>query len=120
MSDEQPVDAEVVDDLTATEATEITRRIRAWVREFPLEDVKRAFFGRIWIALSYDSWQEWCECELNGLQLTHDLRVDITEQLAEAGMSNRAIAPAFGGLGKDCAQRPNCGQVRSSVEAHRH
>ncbi len=38
-------------DLTADEARAITDRIYSWVRDFPMEDVKRAYAGRIWLAM---------------------------------------------------------------------
>lgn len=81
-------------DLTADEAEQITSRIRQWANAFPVEDVVRAFRGRIWVALAYDSWAEWCECELGGLKLPVPQRREIVAELASAGMSNRAIADA--------------------------
>jgi hypothetical protein len=79
-------------DLTPDEAERITSRIRQWANSFPTEDVVRAFRGRIWVALAYDSWSEWCECELGGLKLPVPQRREIVSELAGAGMSNRAIA----------------------------
>lgn len=83
-------------DLTPDEAEAITSRIRRWANSFPVEDVVRAFRGRIWVALAYDSWAEWCECELGGLKLPVPQRREVVSELAGAGMSNRAIADAIG------------------------
>jgi hypothetical protein len=94
---EPVIDAEIAD-LTESEAQEITGRIRTWVREFPAEDVERAYFGRIWLALGYESWDEWCDCELGGfrLRLPIDERRDVVAGLAESGMSNTSIADVIG------------------------
>ncbi|OOK78852.1 hypothetical protein BZL30_1980 [Mycobacterium kansasii] len=83
-------------DLTPDEAEAITSRIRRWANSFPVEDVVRAFRGRIWVALAYDSWAEWCECELGGLKLPVPQRREIVSELAGAGMSNVAIGDAIG------------------------
>ncbi|VBA33124.1 hypothetical protein LAUMK4_05885 [Mycobacterium persicum] len=91
-------------DLTPDEAEAITSRIRRWANSFPVEDVVRAFRGRIWVALAYDSWAEWCECELGGLKLPVPQRREIVSELAGAGMSNRAIADTIG-VGRDTVGR---------------
>jgi hypothetical protein len=99
--------AEIVD-LAADEATEITSRIRAWVRQSPIEDIKRAYFGRVWSAMGYDSWAEWCDCELDGFKLPAVERREVVSDLAQSGMSNRAIADVIG-VGKStvCRDREN-------------
>lgn len=89
-------DSEAAADLTADEAEAITSRIRTWANSFPADDVVRAFRGRIWVALAYDSWAEWCECELGGLKLPVPQRREVVAELAGAGMSNPAIADAIG------------------------
>jgi hypothetical protein len=48
--------------IAESEAQQITSRIREWVKAFPAEDVKLAYQGRIWLAMGYDSWAEWCGC----------------------------------------------------------
>ncbi len=83
-------------DLTSNEAELITSRVRQWVNSFPAEDVARAYHGRIWVALAYSSWAEWCECELGGLKLPTPKRREAVAELAETGMSNRAIADVIG------------------------
>lgn len=94
------MNAPINDDLSESEAVEITGRIRAWVKQFPAEDVQRAFFGRIWIPMGYDSWAEWCDCELDGFRLRAPQRREIVAELAESGMSNRAIADVVGVSGQ--------------------
>lgn len=83
-------------DLTPDEAEAVTGRIRRWVNNFPIEDVVLAFRGRVWIALAYDNWAQWCECELGGLKLPAPKRREVVAELADAGMSNRAIADTIG------------------------
>lgn len=82
-------------DLTADEAEAVTGRIRRWVNDFPISDVVLAFRGRVWVALSYDSWAEWCECELGGLKLPAPKRREVVAELTGAGMSGEAIADAL-------------------------
>lgn len=82
-------------DLTADEAEAVTGRIRLWVNTFPVEDVVLAFRGRVWIALAYDSWAEWCECELGGMKLPTPKRRQVVAGLSAEGMSNVAIGSAL-------------------------
>ncbi|SKU69918.1 Uncharacterised protein [Mycobacteroides abscessus subsp. massiliense] len=82
-------------DLTAQEAEAVTGRIRRWVNDFPVADVVLAFRGRVWIALAYASWAEWCECELGGLKLPAPKRREVVAELAGEGMSNVAIGSAL-------------------------
>jgi hypothetical protein len=56
-------------DLAESDAVEITGGIRAWVNACPIDDIKRAFFGRVWLAMGYESWSEWCDSELDGFKL---------------------------------------------------
>ena len=84
------------DDLNESEAVAVTGRIRAWVKGCPIDDVQRAYFGRVWLAMGYESWDEWCDCELDGFKLPAPERKKVVAELAEAGMSNRAIADVVG------------------------
>ena len=88
--------ADECSDLTADEAEAVTGRIRRWVNDFPVADVVLAFRGRVWIALAYDNWAEWCECELGGLKLPAPKRREVVSELANEGMSNVAIGYAVG------------------------
>lgn len=82
--------------LTACEAVAITGRIREWVRAYPIDDIQRAFFGRVWVAMGYESWGEWCDCELDGFKLPVVERREVVAELSEGGMSNRSIADVIG------------------------
>lgn len=82
--------------MDVAEAEQVTSRIRQWVKAFPVADVLRAFEGRAWLALGYESWDEWCDCELDGFKLPALQRKEVVAALAEAGMSNRAIANVVG------------------------
>ena len=106
-------DGEAVD-LTPDEAEVITSRIRRWANSFPVEDVVRAFRGRIWVALAYDSWAEWCECELGGLKLPVPQRREVVSELAGAGMSNRAIADTIG-VSRETVNRDRATDTNVSV-----
>jgi hypothetical protein len=87
--DTAPLEGELL--ITEDEAQQITSRIREWVKAFLVEDVKRAYEGRIWITMGYDSWAEWCDCELNGFKLPVVERREVVAELTDAGMSQRAI-----------------------------
>lgn len=83
-------------DLTLTEAQSITRTIRRWVKDLPINEIQRAYEGRIWRALGYDNWGQWCNGELNGFKLPMPQRRTVVDQLAESGMSKRSIAEVAG------------------------
>lgn len=95
MLPEPVIEAEIAD-LATDEATAITSRIRAWVRQCPIDDIKRAYFGRIWLAMGYESWSEWCDCELDGFKLPAVERREIVTELSDSGMSNPSIADVIG------------------------
>lgn len=91
--------ASLSETLELAEAQAITGRIRSWVRAYPTADVARAYQGRIWLTLGYESWQEYCDCELDGFKLpTRSERPAVVEEMASEpnSMSNRAIAKALG------------------------
>lgn len=50
---------------------------------------------RAWLTLGYESWKAMCDVELRPHVLTRGDRAQITAQLQQAGMSNRAIADAL-------------------------
>jgi hypothetical protein len=89
------IPAEIAD-LDETEAQAITDRIYSWVQDFPMEDMKRAYAGRIWLAMDCASWAEWCYSELNGFPLPAPKRREVVGELSDAGMSQRAIADVTG------------------------
>jgi hypothetical protein len=94
MSTRVPIDAEV--DLDLAEAQAITGRIRTWIKDYPIEDVIRAYTGRVWLAMGYTSWGEWGFGEMNGFILPAPKRGEVGGRLADAGLSNRAAAAALG------------------------
>lgn len=58
---------------------------------------EKLYFGRAWIALGYESWDDLCAVELGGsLSLPRSEREEFHVELAESGMSNRAIAAVTG------------------------
>jgi hypothetical protein len=46
--------------------------------------------------MGYESWAEWCDCELDGFMLPTPERREVVEELSQAGISNRAIADVVG------------------------
>jgi hypothetical protein len=42
--------------------------------------------------MGYESWAEWCGCELDGFNLPAVERREVVAELAESGMSQRSIA----------------------------
>jgi hypothetical protein len=89
-----PLDGELLDVLTLDEAQAVTTEIRTWVRSYPAAAVAKAFYGQVWLALGYESWDEYCDSELGGFKLPAPQRQEAVAALAAAGMSNRAIADA--------------------------
>ena len=73
-----------------------TVRTRENPAAFTTKSTTRAYMGRIWLAMSYNSWSEWCEGELGGFKLPAPKRREVVAELADAGMSNRAIADVIG------------------------
>jgi hypothetical protein len=86
-----------VEEMTAEEARSLTEKIRRVMTDFvPL--ITRAYRGRAWTALGYESWDAYCDGELHGMRPALP-RAERREQVAElrgAGMSTRAIGAAIG------------------------
>ena len=93
---EEVVDAEIVEDeLTASQARELTDRIRVsldglWAL------VVEAFQRRAHAALGYPSWDAYCNAEFgsNRIRLPREERQETVRSLREAGLSLRAIQSA--------------------------
>lgn len=92
-------------DLSSVEARRITDQIRIGL-EGSWQLIVKAFNGRVWIALGYNTWDEYVRREFGNLVLAvpREGRDEIIVSMREAGMSLRAIAPAVG-VSKDTAQR---------------
>lgn len=60
------------------------------------EDIKKAYLGRIWLALGHKNWDEYCDKEFDGvpLALPRESKKAAVASLHAAGMSSRAIAAA--------------------------
>lgn len=83
--------------LSFDEATELTESIRASVADIE-QKVVRAFFGRVWVAMDYESWDEYVQGEFKSAPLAlprEDRRVQVAS-LRQQGLSLRAIASATG------------------------
>ena len=83
--------------LTEADARTLTAEIRgalvvAW------DKIVIAYNGRVWNALGYDSWDDYCETEFDGsrIRLPREERRELVSSLRESGLSVRAIAAATG------------------------
>ena len=83
--------------MSENDAIEITALIKQ-TGSILWSQVVRAFQGRAWAALGYDSWDAYCDAEFDGarIKLPREERTMIVASLADAGMSTRAIAAATG------------------------
>lgn len=91
--------SEVIEpDMSADEARVLTDSIRRTLEGvWPL--FVRAYQGRAWKALGYESWERYCSNELGGLRPpieSREQRREIVGEMRQAGMSQRGIADAVG------------------------
>lgn len=79
------------------EARDITNDIKR-TGSVMWSQITKAFQGRAWAALGYESWDDYCDAEFDGarLKLPREERTMVVASLADAGMSNVAIASAIG------------------------
>ena len=96
------VEAELVEDFTETEAREHTEKINVAVG-IAGDLVVEAWNRRIWTALGYRTWEDYCREEIR-YQLTGESKAVLMVGLRNAGASYRAIGAAAG-VSKDSAQR---------------
>ena len=83
--------------LTPDDARELTDTIR---RDTSLlwDKLARAYTGRAWAALGYESWDDYCTNEFADcrLRLPREDRREVVQSLTAQGLSTRAIASAIG------------------------
>jgi hypothetical protein len=84
-------------DFTPAEAKKLTARIKKNT-EGVFEDIKKAYLGRIWIAMGHKSWDEYLDKNYEGvpLALPRERKKEALQSLAAAGFSSRAAAAATG------------------------
>lgn len=84
-------------DLDANAARRLTDQIRM-VTEAMWQSVVKAWEGRVWLALGYGSWDEYCSQEFgtSRIALPREERDGVVMSLHTMGMSTRAIASATG------------------------
>lgn len=88
---------EIVEPLSFDEATALTESIRGAVADLE-EKVVRAFFGRVWVAMDYGSWDEYVQGEYKSAPLAlprEDRRIQVAS-LRQQGLSLRAIGAVTG------------------------
>lgn len=77
------------------EAQAITARIRAKLTDPELTKlIAAAYNGRVWLALDYPTWGDWCAGELGGFKLPAPQRKKIVD--AMPSLSNTALAEVTG------------------------
>ncbi|MFE2712292.1 DUF5131 family protein [Streptomyces mirabilis] len=83
--------------VTTPEARDLTDRIKVAINGTRLM-IKEAYTKRAWAALSYESWDAYCAAEFGDerLELTRDERRELVADLADTGLSVRAIASVTG------------------------
>lgn len=91
----EPISETVAEDLTADEARALTDQIKVRAQAL-LALIVRAFKGRVWIALNYRNWDDYCAHELPGLRVPREEREELVASLLEEGMSKRAVAAGLG------------------------
>ena len=104
----EKIDAAEVDVIVmgADDARGITAAIRTGLEQM-WELLARAYAGRVWVALDYGSWSDYCDAEFGTggrLAIPRGERTTVVNFLRDAGMSVRAIAAATG-ISKDTAHR---------------
>jgi hypothetical protein len=84
-------------DLTAKQARSLTEQIKSSMGDL-MGQVVKAFLGRAWIALGYESWPDYIKGEFNHapLVLPREERKAVAALLRGQGMSTRAIGAATG------------------------
>jgi hypothetical protein len=84
-------------DLNAKQARAITERINCAMGDL-MGEVAKAWIGRVWLALGYESWAAYIKGEFTHapLSLPRDERQAVVALLRGQGMSTRAIGPATG------------------------
>ncbi len=92
-------------DLNAKAARSITSRIQSAMSDVMVL-VAKAYVGRVWIALGYESWPEYIKGEFDHapLHLPRDERKAVAALLRGQGMSTRAIGAATGTSHETVAQ----------------
>lgn len=96
-SESDVIDAEVVEELNAADARDLLDSIKV-----NLEDtralVEQLYSGRGWLALGYESWAALVNAEIMGSmpRLDRAGRRELVGQLADTGMSTRAVGAVVG------------------------
>jgi hypothetical protein len=91
--------------LNEDEARQLTEEIRT-VGDQHWELIKRAYQGRAWLALGYETWDDYVEAQFssNHYRVPREEQQSVVLSLRQAGMSLRAIADVAG-VGKDTVRR---------------
>lgn len=86
---------ELVSQFSSAEARELTDELKEDYGSLQVK-ISAAWKGRIWLALGYDSWQDYLDEEFRDVSLRppKELQEQVISELRAAGMSTRGIASA--------------------------
>lgn len=100
--------------LTNSAARDLTDRIKGYV-EAAWDLIKQAYALRVWTALGYGSWDEYCAAEFDRahIRLPREERQEVVASLRDIGMSTRAIAAATG-MDQSTVSRQLAGDANAS------
>lgn len=112
---------EIVDVMDAGKARYMTEEIKSDLSNI-WSDIEELYAGRAWIALGYESWDDYCREEFGSsrIKLPSEERREVVSSLRDAGLSTRAIAAATGAskstISRDLSGVPDGTPDRPSVE----
>jgi hypothetical protein len=103
-------------ELSADKARALTDQIKAGMERI-WDLVSRAYCGRAWAALGYESWDDYLDGEFGSvrLQLPREDRTEVVSSMRASGMSIRAIASGTG-LSRGTVQRQLSGVPNGTPE----
>ncbi|CAN5349330.1 hypothetical protein BH09ACT8_BH09ACT8_30940 [soil metagenome] len=97
MTGREVVKASTPDLFNTKDAREVTNRIQKGLGTLA-DLIGRAYLGRVWLALGYQSWDDYLDTEFTSgvLAVPREERPEAVKSLREQGLSLRAIAAATG------------------------
>ncbi len=103
-------------DLDEEAARDLTTRIRQ-TSSVLVAMIEKAYAGRIWIALGYESWADWWDTEIGEpLRLDREDRRELVASLRDHGMSIRALATVTGTSVGTVHADVRCSELNTSSE----
>lgn len=108
--------AALVSKFSEAEAKELTEELKADYGALQVK-IAAAWRGRIWVALGYESWQDYLDYEFRDISLRppKELEEQVISELRAAGMSTRGIAAATSMSKDTIARRLESGTVSNET-----